>query len=194
MSYIRKISGKVPPGPICPPPLLLVQFAPPPLLLVQFAPLLLVQFAPLLLVQFAPPHLWHSLATVEHTQSSIVLTELYCGAVVGGDISCSMTNAYFSIKIGILAWKASEGRRHPWYLYWVFSSPLGVAGQIICFHRFAELFFSCVARTTFFALSAEQTKKHPLRLGFEAPADCEALSCSLFNLRLNPALPLTQFF
>ena len=28
----------------------------------------------------------------------------------------------------------------------------------------------------------------PLRLGFEAFADCEALSCSLFSLCLNPAL------
>ena len=28
----------------------------------------------------------------------------------------------------------------------------------------------------------------PLRLGFEAPADCAALSCSLFRLCLNPVL------
>ena len=28
----------------------------------------------------------------------------------------------------------------------------------------------------------------PLRLGFEAPADCEALSCSFFSLCLNPAM------
>ena len=30
----------------------------------------------------------------------------------------------------------------------------------------------------------------PLRLGVEAPADCEALSCSLFSLCLNPALTI----
>ena len=66
----------------------------------------------------------------------------------------------FFNKIDILAWKAIEGRRHPWYLYWDFPSPLVVDGQTIFFHRFAELFiyfFMCDENKLFFALSAEQT-------------------------------------